>query len=444
MKKRMTEEEKAAAKKDRLDQLKDVEVTFHPSKKERKANPETWGKWPPGVFFIESAAHSSDGNPIRTFYVRGKVQATEEAFFEKAERPGHRVKDEEDADKIRTKLIEGTLQPNRERRKKQKAAKQAKAGKWTLDELWAKWKADPENAGKRGTHRADQRYRAHISADPEDVKAREKGAPPPLGNREPKDLRSMDIDRLRLYLVSAKPKNETTEGFAKASVISIIGLITRIARYGASKGRPGLSFPVILKGRKLGREPEAKRAPTDDQTEAFIKTCESWPDRQVGDFMLFVVFQGVRRGSVWNLKMDDVDFNNQTVLLRDSKTGDVPIVLSNDAVALLRSHPRDENNPYVFQGADADGRLTQRQIDREPAKIRDAAGLPADLDPCHSFRRRLATKVEAEYGIATAMKAGGWKSPAMVINYTATSSETLRKAANLMGRKNTEAKGETA
>jgi hypothetical protein len=53
--------------------------------------------------------------------------------------------------------------------------------------------------------------------------------------------------------------------------------------------------------------------------------------------------------------------------------------------------------------------MTQRQIEAN-GKIRSAAG-HTDLDPCHSFRRRLATKTEEKFGVVTAMKAGGWMTP---------------------------------
>jgi site-specific recombinase XerD len=89
--------------------------------------------------------------------------------------------------------------------------------------------------------------------------------------------------------------------------------------------------------------------------------------------------------------------------------------------------------------------LTQRQIDRVPREIADAAGLPKDLDPCHCFRRNLATQLDKEgVSSATIMKLGGWKTPAMVMHYTATTKATLREAANLLGRKIAEAKAETA
>lgn len=384
---------------------------------------------------------------IKQFYVRGRVKSSGEEFFEPADRPGHPVTTASQANAIRSKIIawspgsKGTIPPNKVRREAEESAKVAEAGKWTFDKLWEAWKADPENAEKRGTKKSDEKYRKHLKA--------------PFGDREPKNLAPTDIDRLRLSLA---------KDHAKATVISTIGLIRRIERYGASTGRcPGLPFPIVLRGKTLGRDPEVKRAPTDAETDAFIKTCESWPDRQEGNFMRLVALTGWRRGSVRNLKWEDIDLDNATAVLKDSKTGDVPVVLGDDAVTLLRNHTGEIESPFVFTGKgwepmlDEEGKpimhkkngrmrrmqtsknlpqLTQRQIDRVPREVADAAGLPKDLAPCHSHRRRLATKVEEKFGIATAMKAGGWKSPAMVLNYTATTKQTVRDAVNLLSRKN--------
>ncbi len=398
----------------------------------------------PGVYYV--LASDPIGDPQRNIYISYRRERKQR--FEKVGVEGHIIDKKKMtpavASQIRLNRIAGKELPNRERREAERA--DAQAVRWTFDALWEAWKADPENAGKRGTVKADQRYQKHLK----DV----------LGAREPADLKPLDIDRIRLALA---------KDHARTTTISVIGLIRRIERYGASKNLcAGLPFPVILRGKNLGRDPEVKRAPTDDQVEQFIKTCEAWPDRQVGDFMLFVAYTGIRRGSVRNLKWDDILRDDHKVILRDSKTGDVEVVISDDALELLRNHPRETESPHVFTGKgwtpvlDKEDRpvmhkkngrmrrlqeeipmpqLTQRQLDREPAKIRQAAGLPDDLDPCHAFRRRLATKVEGAFGIATAMKAGGWKSPAMVINYTATSKAVLRDAANLLGRKKEEAGG---
>jgi len=367
----------------------------------------------PGVVYLIA------GDKTKHYYIRYRTPAGEQRF-ERAVIPGVTMTAAK-ADQLRQDKARGKALPNRERRQKERAAKAAAAGRWTFDKLWEAWQADPENKGKRGTVKTDQRYRKHLKI--------------PFGDREPSELKPLDIDRLRLSLAA---------DHSKATTITILGLIRRLERYGAARGLcPGLTFPIILRGKKLGRDPEAKRAPSDEQFDAYVKACESWPDIQAGNFQLFIAYTGVRRGSARNLKWKDVDLDNATAVLKDSKTGDVQIVLGDDAVALLRAHPETEGVEYVFSGSGPEGQRSDRQIDRIPAKIRAAAGLPADLDPCHSFRRRMATKVEAKYGIAAAMGAGGWKSQAMVINYTATTKQTLRDAANLLGRK-AEGKVETA
>jgi len=74
------------------------------------------------------------------------------------------------------------------------------------------------------------RYRKHLKV--------------PFGDREPSSLKPLDIDRLRLSLAT---------GHAKSTTITVLGLIRRIERYGASRGFCAwLSFPIILKGKKLG------------------------------------------------------------------------------------------------------------------------------------------------------------------------------------------------
>lgn len=361
----------------------------------------------PGVYF-RWGTHRGTGKPERIFYIaywRDGKKIEEKAGREKAD-----DMTASRANGIRTKKIDGD-QSRQEKREAIHAAKEAEAGKWTFDKLWKAWKEDPENAGKRGTIKADQKYRKHLKA--------------PFGDREPKDLIREDVDRLRLRLA---------KDHAKQTTISIVGLLHRIANYGFAKGHcPGLQFPIILKNKILGKEPRVKKAPTAAQVAAYEKTCREWPDRQAGNFQLLMRHTGMRRGSARNLKWEDVDLDNATAVLKDSKTGDVQIVLSDDAVTLLRSHPETKGVVYVFSGSDPDGKRSQREIDRIPAMIRDAAGLPADLDPCHMLRRLLATTLDRK-GVSstTIMRLGGWKTPAMVIQYTATTKATLREAANLM------------
>ena len=364
-----------------------------------------------------------DGRNERIFYARWRGEPTETCksgyFYEPV---GGSIKDRMTAAKardIRERRMSGTEKTNAERRAERKAKEKVKVSapalntsNPTFNDLWSLWQADPENKGKRGTLKANQRYRKHVA--------------PVFGDRQPSDLLPSDVDELRLSLA---------EKHSKQTTISVLGLVTRLARYGASKGVcAGLSFPVILKGKKLGREPKRKAAPTPEQVQAYIQTCKEWDDPQAGNFQLFIVYTGIRRGSVRELKWTDIDFDERTALLRDSKTGDVTITLSDPAIDLLQSHPETLGNPFVFTGTRPDGARSDKKINTVPGMIRDEAGLPKDFDPCHGFRRNLATTLDrAGVSIKQIMEAGGWKTPQMVIHYTAPTKATRESVANKFG-----------
>lgn len=370
----------------------------------------------PGVVYLES---TKGREKHRVYYIRyrhrGGVCPTGKrctGHFEKASgtstTPGTAAGEREDK-------IRGKAPTNEARREQEQAEKAAEAGKWTFDRLWTAWQTDPENAGKRGTKKTDQRYRKHIG--------------PKFGDREPKALAPLDVDRLRLA-IAKNHSRETTK--------SIIGLLTRLARYGASKGYcKGLPFPVILKGTKLGSDPRHKRAPNRTEQARFLVACRHWPNRQEAAFMLFIARTGVRRTSAQNLTWPDVNMENGTAILRGSKTGDVQIILSKKALALLRAHPVTPGVPFVFVGKNMAGELgtlTQKVIDRVPRKIADAAGWPKDLDPCHAWRRNLATRLnEGGHGTKTIMAAGAWASPTMVLHYISVEQKTVRDAVDGLG-----------
>lgn len=414
------------------------------------------------------------GETIMTFYIRGRREG--KAFFEKIgiegriypEYAGYREKkvrgvdqgtlDEALAGCVRSAFIRGEIEPASKRRERER---EAKANTWTFDALWTAMKQDPDRGHKvnddgsvdltvgwRGTKKADEKYQTHVA--------------PRFGNREPKDIRVNDIESWRADLAKK---------YAKATTISLISILKSIAHYGAARELcPGIAFPVVLKGKKLGRAPKVKNAPPVEKLGDFITTCETWPNRQEGNFMLLVAFTGMRRGSARNLKWEHINLDAKTALLKDSKTGDVEISLSDLAVDILRNHPREMISDYVFTGRGweplltktgepvlhkKNGRmramqierdlpqLTQRQIDRAPAMIRDTAGLPSDLDPCHSWRRNLATTLDAQgQSLETIKKAGGWKTIAMVSNYTATRKETVENAVNILGQTFIEAKSQ--
>jgi integrase len=369
----------------------------------------------PGVKYLLSASRSLDGKPERVYYIRYRTPDGRQHF----EKAGKLTTTPAKAAGVRRDRSLGKEPPNEERREEKAAAiaaektvQEAVANRWTFDKLWKAWKEDEENVGKRGTHHAEARYRKHIKG--------------PLGDREPKDLTPWDVDQLRLRLA---------KDHARETTLSVLNLVNRIARYGLKKGKcPGLPFIIDMRKKKMGREPRIKVAPSDEQIAAYIKTCREWPDVQARNFQLLLCYTGMRRGSAWNLKWEDVNLDTGRIVLRNSKnTRDIPILLAKDAVDLLDSHPRTEGNPYVFTGADPSGRRSERQTSVIPRQIRDAAGLPKTFDPNHIWRINLATQGRRK-GIDTfyIQAMGGWESPAMVDHYAKVNEEVLREKVEMI------------
>jgi len=358
----------------------------------------------PGVLYLETASRTPDGKKEKVYYVRYRTPDGRQHF----EKAGKAITTPAKANAVRSARSNGTELPNEARREAKESAKSAEANRWTFDKLWTAWKEDPENAGKRGTHSADMRYKKHIK--------------PPLGDKEPKNLIMEDIDRIRLGLAKTH---------ARETTLSVLNLINRIARYGFIKGYcSGLPFVINMRKKQMGREPRIKVAPSDEQIASYIKTCREWPDVQARDFQLLICYTGMRRSSAWNLMWKDVDLETGKIVLRNTKnTRDIPILLAEDAVNLLRNHPRMAGNPYVFSGSDPSGKRSERQATVIPQRIRDAAGLPKSFDPNHVWRINLATQGR-RHGVDTfyIQKMGGWESPRMVDHYAKVNESTLRNA----------------
>lgn len=330
------------------------------------------------------------------------------------------------AARIRTAKEEGRVLPIREQRANEARAKAEEDARWTMNKLFAEWSKDPDTS-KRGLVKTEYKYKKHI----QDL----------YGAREPKDFTITDIDQLRTRMAKT---------YAAATVKGVISLLSRLARYGATKGHcPGFGFIIDLKNKRpeqIGRQARMKKAPTDDMIVRWVDVCRNWPDKQMGNFLLLMYYTGMRRGSAWNLRWDDVRLDEGKITLFGTKSGrDIHLTLTADAVALLREHPKFDDVQYVFVGLGEDGRLSLHQVTRTPRKIRDAAGIPKGYDPCHMLRVNLATQLAAK-GVPTyyIQQAGGWETATMVDHYTKVRPEVLQSAVDVMSHvlKEAESKSE--
>ena len=347
----------------------------------------------PGVYYIMGKA--SDGRPERFYYIMYRKAG--KLIEEPAGRQFKNNMTAAQASHIRTAKIEGKSLPRKE------ARKAAAKIKWTVDRLFEQYIGDrPDNKCAQ----VDRYwYHKHLKS---------------LGGKEPSAIAQIDIHRLRINLArTLKPK----------TVKNILELLGRIINFGTKKGLcAGLGFKV-----EFPRVHNLKTEDlTPDQLSDLMAAIDADHDLQAANFMRMALFTGMRRGELFKLKWDDIDFERGFIHIRQPKGGkDQVIPLNQPAQKVLESHPQSDS-PFVFPGSGGGQRTdTPKRI----KAIREKAGLPKDFRPLHGLRHTYASMLASsgEVDMYTLQKLLTHKSPQMTQRYAHLRDETLKRAAEVMG-----------
>ncbi|MBW1820949.1 MAG: tyrosine-type recombinase/integrase [Deltaproteobacteria bacterium] len=355
----------------------------------------------PGVFYRLSERIGGAGTE-KIFYVLYKKDG--KLHEEKAGRQYIDDMTPARASHVRSRLIEGKRLSRKEKKALEQARKATEADKWTVQRLWDEY-CKGRTAGKS------------LSTD----KSRfEKYLKVPFGNIEPQNILALDVSRLRIKLL--KKKSEQT-------VLHVLNLLTWIVNYGVKNGLcPGLKFHI--------KKPTARNLVTEDLTSGQIKDLLTAIDNdihpQAGPMMKMALFTGLRRGEMFKLRWNDIDFDRGFITLRDPKGGqDQTIPLNDSARELLENHPRTKSK-YVFPGRGGNQRVNIGQAVNE---IKKAAGLPAKFRPLHGLRHVFASMLASsgKVDMYVLQKLLTHKGPAMTQRYAHLRDETLKNASNLAG-----------
>jgi integrase len=349
----------------------------------------------PGVFYIEGAAVGSS-RAEKIFYIRYRKAG--KMIEEKAGRQFQDDMTPSRAARIRAERIEGKSLPRKE------ARKAAAEIKWTVERVWQEYVHDKPPTKGWKTDR--YRYEKYLKAS--------------LGNKEPHNIMQMDTHRLRISL---------SKTLAPQTVKHILRLLARIINFGLKKGLcPGLKFKIEM--------PKVNNLKTEDLTSEqlsnLINALAHDPDIQATNFMQMALITGMRRGELFQLKWEDIDFSRGFIHIRNPKGKvDQKIPINPIAQELLENHPQSDS-PYVFPGR-AGGQRTRypKGIDR----IRKKAGFPPDFRPLHGLRHTFASMLASsgQVDLYTLQKLLTHKTSAMTQRYAHLRDEALRQAANLAG-----------
>jgi integrase len=143
------------------------------------------------------------------------------------------------------------------------------------------------------------------------------------------------------------------------------------------------------------------------------------------------LYSGMRRGEMFRLKWEDVDFDLGFLHIRDPKGGPSQRIPLNDmARGLLENHPKVSE--YVFPGRNG-GKRTD--VNHQVNRIKKRAGLPEDFRPLHGLRHTYVSMLASsgKVDMYTLQKLLTHKSPLMTQRYAHLRDEALKRAADVAG-----------
>ena len=349
----------------------------------------------PGVYYITKGTE-------KVFYIvyylnRKKIE----------EKAGRQYADDMTAAKaagIRADRSKGKELSNTERRAHEKAAKLAEAGKITLSRLWTEYAAN--KAASKAINTDKGRFEKYLLPD--------------FGNKEPQNIIRLDVDRLRVKLLKTlKPQ----------TVKHVLGLLKRIVHFGVARQLcQNLSFeiePVKVDNQK-----------TEDLNPAQLKklltVIGNSTDIEAANIMRLALYTGMRRGEMFKLKWNDIDFQRGFIAIKNPKGGvSQKIPLNDQARKVLDNHPRTAENVFVRPDGEPFTDLRRRVN-----PIKQAAGIPDDFRALHGLRHTYASMLASsgKVDLYTLQKLLTHKSPVMTQRYAHLRDETLKNASTLAGQ----------
>lgn len=307
----------------------------------------------PGVFYREAERIGGRGLE-KVYYIVFKKDG--KVIEEKVGRQFKNDMTPAKASAIRGERIEG------KRKSRKEIREEAAKIKWTVARLWQEYVHDKPTT--KGWTVDRYRYEKYLKAS--------------LGDREPQAITQMHAHRLRINL---------SKTLQPQTVKHVLRLLARIINFGVKKGLcPGLGFKIEF--------PKVNNLKTEDLTPEqlanLLTAIDEEYDPQAKHFLLMAIYTGMRRGELFKLEWQDIDFDRGFIHIRGPKGGtDAKIPLSPSTREVLTNHPKNDS-PFVFPGRGG-GKRTRypKRIDA----IREKAGLPKDFRPLHGLRHFFASQL---------------------------------------------------
>lgn len=249
----------------------------------------------------------------------------------------------------------------------------------TLDDVWKKYLPWAKEH-KRSWKDDEWNYNRHLQTR--------------FGTKQLKNISALDVERMKLEL--KKGTNKNGKPFTPATIKHQIVLLRRLFNV-AIKWRiySGANPVISVELPKLDNMKTEYLS--DDEIGRLRNVLSSWPCRITASLVKFAMLTGLRRGELFRLEWQDIDFGLRLVTLcapKGGKTTTIPV--SGEAIELLqemgkvpKSESPGEFSELVFPNIDGTPRKTIRDT---WVSIKSKANLPADFR-FHGLRHSWASRM---------------------------------------------------
>ncbi|MBU1230224.1 MAG: site-specific integrase [Proteobacteria bacterium] len=372
----------------------------------------------PGVFFIKGTSRlkRKSDSPEEV------AKTTEKIFYIMYYLDGKKIEEKAGresegmtlakAAKLRDQRIHGVTLPNRERRKLRKEQEESVANTWTINRLWAAYKENRPTL--KGIVTDENRFKNYLE---------------PFAGLTPSELTTGDIDRLRLKLLQA--------GKAAQTVKNILELLRRIINFGVKKGLCPWPDPSRLHFEMPRVNNVKTEMLTQEQRQRLLEALGNARNRKAASLMLLAYYTGMRRGELFRLKWENIDWENGFIHLvgegqQGAKSGKDERIPLSGLVRELLANQEQGDSPYVFSGKGGKGHLTD--ITKQANRIKEEAGLAKDFRALHGLRHTFASvAVSNGVPLSIVQKLLTHKSPQLTQRYAHLEDDALKQAANSVG-----------
>ena len=220
--------------------------------------------------------------------------------------------------------------------------------------------------------------------------------------------------------------------YAPATIKHVIVLIKRVYNWAIEMDLYEGSNPASkIKPPKINNE--VTECLTQDEIRRLLDTLDSWVNQRAALLVKFALYTGFRRGEIFALKWENVDFENGMITLKDTKGGkDTILPISDMALSVMKKAKSllpSPNCAYVFPSRTGNKRTT---IGKTWTRIKKSANTPSNFR-FHGLRHTYASYLASSGKVSqfTLQKLLTHKTPQMTQRYAHLSDGALRDAVNL-------------